>query len=95
MDEEPEIAVVGTKGLIVIPLRLRNELKIKPKTKLALYRKGDKIVVTRLEIPTLTEDLQKFFNEVDESRAGLKQPARGEILQEIKKLRTEKQRKGA
>ena len=43
--EEPEIAVVGTKGQIVIPQRLRKELKITPKTKLAVYRKGDKIVV--------------------------------------------------
>ena len=31
--EEPEIAVVGTKGQIVIPQRFRRELKITPKTK--------------------------------------------------------------
>jgi AbrB family looped-hinge helix DNA binding protein len=40
--EEPEIAVVGTKGQIVIPQRFRRELNITPKTKLIVYRKGDK-----------------------------------------------------
>ena len=43
--EEPEIAIVGTKGQIVIPQRLRKELKITSKTKLIVLPKGDKIVV--------------------------------------------------
>ena len=49
--EETEIAVVGTKGQIVIPQRLRKELKITSKTKLVLYRKDDKIVLTKLAVP--------------------------------------------
>jgi AbrB family looped-hinge helix DNA binding protein len=46
---EPEIAVVGTKGQFVIPQDMRRRLAIKPKTKLAVYRKGDKLVVTKLK----------------------------------------------
>ncbi len=61
MGEEPEIAVVGTKGQIVIPQQIRDDLNIKPKTKLALYQRGDKIVVTKLEIPPLTENLKELF----------------------------------
>lgn len=47
--EETSIAVVGTKGQIVIPQKFRRELQITAKTKLAIYRKDDKLVVTKLE----------------------------------------------
>ncbi|OGD47188.1 hypothetical protein A3K69_02815 [Candidatus Bathyarchaeota archaeon RBG_16_57_9] len=92
MVEEPEIAVVGTKGQIVIPQQLREELSIKPKTKLALYRRGDKIVVTRLEVPPLTDDLKEFFKEIDEKRKGKKRPTEREILEEIQAFRNERRR---
>ena len=90
MGEEPEIAVVGTKGQIVIPQQLREDLGIGPKTKLALYRRGDKIVVTKLEIPPLAEELKEFLKEVDESRKGKKRPTEREILEEIQSYRREK-----
>ena len=92
MVEEPEIAIVGTKGQIVIPQQLREELSIKPKTKLALYRRGDKIVVTRLEVPPLTDDLKEFFMEIDEKRKGKKRPTEREILEEIQAFRNERRR---
>jgi len=53
--EETEIVVVGTKGQIVIPQRLRKELAITPKTKLCVYRKDDKLVVAKLKFPPLAE----------------------------------------
>jgi len=92
MGEEPEIAVVGTKGQIVIPQQLREELSIKPKTKLALYRRGDKIVVTKLEIPPLADDLKEFFKEIDEKRKGKKRPTEREILGEIQAYRSERRK---
>ena len=95
MKEDPDIAVVGTKGQIVIPQQLRDELNIKPKTKLALYRRGDKIVVTKLEIPPLTEDLKALFKTVDESPRGKGKPTEREILMEIQKYRFDKHSKGA
>jgi antitoxin PrlF len=55
MEEEPEIAIVGSKGQIVIPQRLRKELAIKPNTKLCVYRKDDKLVVVKLKFPPLAE----------------------------------------
>jgi len=39
--EEPEIATVGTKGQVVIPQQIRRELGIKPRTKLAMYSRGE------------------------------------------------------
>jgi AbrB family looped-hinge helix DNA binding protein len=91
--EETEIAVVGTKGQIVIPQRLRNELKITSKTKLALYRKDDKIVVTKLEVPSLREELEKLAIEVNQQQK--RKISEKEILKEIQSYRLEKRdRKG-
>jgi antitoxin PrlF len=93
--EEPEIAVVGTKGQIVIPQRLRKELKITSKTKLIVYRKGDKLVVSKLEIPPLGEELKDLFSEVDK-QLKVKKVSETEILREIQTYRLEKRaKKGA
>ena len=86
--EETEIAVVGTKGQIVIPQRLRKELKITAKTKLVLYRKDDKILVTKLEVPSLGEELEKLTNEV--SKQQKTKISEKEILKEIQSYRFEK-----
>jgi len=91
--EEPEVAIVGTKGQIVIPQRLRRELKITPKTKLVVYRKGDKIVVTKLKVPPLGEELKDLFREIDEQNQGKTKPAEKEILEEIQAYRREKRAK--
>lgn len=91
--EETEIAVVGTKGQIVIPQRLRKELKITSKTKLVLYRKDDKIVLTKLEVPSLREELEKLASEVSKQQTS--KISEKEILKEIQSYRLEKRgRKG-
>ena len=88
--EEPEIAVVGTKGQIVIPQGLREELHIKPKTKLAVYKRGDKLVLTKLRIPSLGEELRSLFREIDENYKRKRRPTEKEILEEIQAYRREK-----
>lgn len=90
--EEPEIAVVGTKGQFVIPQDLRRRLAIKPKTRLAIYRRGDKLVVMKLKVPTVGEELDDFFAEVDDGskRAVSEQ----EIIKEIQAYRKEKRTRG-
>jgi len=89
MVKEPEIAVVGTKGQIVIPQQLREDLQITPKTKLVLYRRGDKIVMTKLEIPPLVEDLKEFLEEIDETRKDIRRSTEREILAEVQAYRRE------
>ena len=71
MNEEPEIAIVGTKGQIVIPQRLRKELAIKPNTKLCVYRRDDKLVIVKLQLPALTGP-KDYFKEIDEKNKGKK-----------------------
>ena len=90
--EEPEIAIVGTKGQIVIPQRLRKELAITPNTKLCVYRKDDKLVVVKLKVPPLA-DLKELFREIDEQNKGKKKLTEEEVLEEIQTYRREKRAK--
>jgi AbrB family looped-hinge helix DNA binding protein len=91
--EEPDVAVVGTKGQIVIPQQLRRELKIKAKSKLAVYRKGDKLIITKLRLPSLGDELKALFKEIDRQYEGKKRPTQREILREIQSYRMEKRAK--
>jgi AbrB family looped-hinge helix DNA binding protein len=90
--EDPEIAVVGTKGQFVIPKDLRRRLAIKPKTKLAIYRKGDKFVVTKLKVPTVGQELDDFFAEIDQGSK--RAVSEREIIKEIQAYRKEKRARG-
>jgi len=90
--QEPEIAIVGTKGQIVIPQRIRKELGISSKTKLAVYMRGDKLVVTKLELPPLGEELRGLFREIDERYGRKRRPSEREILASIRSYRDEKRK---
>ena len=88
--EEAEIATVGTKGQVVIPLQIRKELGIKPKTRLAMYSRQGRLVAAKVEAPTLEDELGGLFREVDRRYKGKKRPSEGEILAEIQAHRKEK-----
>lgn len=88
--EEPEIATVGTKGQVVIPQQIRKELGIRPKTRLAMYSRGGKLVAAKVEVPTLGDELKALFREIDERYKGKKRPTEREILAEIQAYRKEK-----
>jgi len=90
--EEPEIAIVGTKGQVVIPQRIRRELGIGSKTKLAVYMRGNKVVLTKLEFPHLGEELKGLFREIDENYKKRRRPTKREILASIQLYRDEKRR---
>ncbi len=89
--EESDVAVVGTKGQIVIPQRFRRELAITPNTKLIVYRRDDKLVVAKLKIPPLKE-LEDLFREIDQQNKGKKVPSEQEILDEIHAYRASKRK---
>ena len=92
MQEEPDITTVGTKGQIVIPQRMRKELAIKPNTKLCIYKRGNKLVLVKLQVQPL-EDLKALFKEIDEQNKGKKKPNEKQILEEIQQYRREKKDK--
>ena len=88
--EEPEIATVGTKGQVVIPQQIRRELGIKPRTKLAMYSRGGRLVAAKVEAPTLGDELKDLFREIDGRYKGKKRPTEREVLAEIQAYRKEK-----
>ncbi len=65
-------------------------MNIKPKAKLAVYRRGDKLVVTKLKVPSLGEELKALFKKIDEQYEGKKRPTEKEILEEIQAYRRER-----
>jgi AbrB family looped-hinge helix DNA binding protein len=84
--ENSDIAVVGTKGQIVIPQRFRKELAITPNTKVVVYRKDDKLVLAKLTVPPLAE-LKELFAEIDQQNKTKKKPSEKEILNDIQAYR--------
>ena len=80
--EKSDIAVVGTKGQIVIPQRFRKDLAITPSTKIIVYRKGDKLVLAKLNVPPL-EELKELFAEIDKQNKQNRKPIDEEILKGI------------
>ena len=90
MAEEPKITSVETKGQIVISQKLRKELQIKPSTVLAVYRRDDKLVVAKLAIPPLGEELKDLFREIDEQNKGKRKPKEKRIRKEIKNYKVKK-----
>lgn len=89
--EEPEIATVGTKGQVVIPQQFRKELGIKPKTKLAIFSRGGKLVAAKVKGPAVEDELEDLFREIDSRYKGRRKPTEREILEEIREYRMEKQ----
>ncbi|MHB1907602.1 MAG: AbrB/MazE/SpoVT family DNA-binding domain-containing protein [Nitrososphaerales archaeon] len=86
-EQEPEIATVGQKGQIVIPQDLRKKLKITPKTKLLVYRRKDKLIISRLKVESLTEDLKNLFKEIDKESPKRRRSSEKETLREIQAYR--------
>jgi AbrB family looped-hinge helix DNA binding protein len=84
--ENSDIAVVGTKGQIVIPQRFRKELAITPNTKVVVYRKDDKLVLAKLTLPPIAE-LKELFAEIDQQNKAKKKPSEQEILDDIQAYR--------
>jgi AbrB family looped-hinge helix DNA binding protein len=84
--EKSEIAVVGTKGQIVIPQNFRKDLAITPNTKIIVYRKDDKLVLAKLNVPPL-EELKELFAEIDLKNKGTKKPTEEDILNEVQAYR--------
>jgi AbrB family looped-hinge helix DNA binding protein len=84
--EKSEIAVVGTKGQIVIPQHFRKDLAITPNTKIIVYRKDDKLVLAKLNVPPL-EELKELFEEIDLKNKATKKPTEEDILNEVQAYR--------
>jgi len=87
---EPEVTTISEKGQVVIPQTLRSKLGLKPKTKLLVYGYKDTVIMKRLELPDIKDELEALWKEIDQGRTGKRRPTEEEILEEIRRYRKEK-----
>jgi AbrB family looped-hinge helix DNA binding protein len=63
--EEADVAVVSSKGQIVIPQSIRKRMGIGPKTKLLIYGYDDAVIMKKLDVPDVLKDLERIYRNVD------------------------------
>ena len=63
--EKLDVAVLSSKGQVVIPQAIREKLGIGPKTKLLVYGYQGAVIMKKLEIPDAAKELRGIFDRVD------------------------------
>lgn len=63
--EKPDVAVLSSKGQVVIPQAIRRKLGIGAKTKLIVYGYRDAVIMKKLEVPDVVKELQEIYKKVD------------------------------
>jgi AbrB family looped-hinge helix DNA binding protein len=89
MAQEAEITTVSEKGQVVIPQKIRKSLKIKPKTKLAVYTKNDMIIMRAFEVPDLEKEWADIFSLVDKKNLKVNEQ---QVYDEVQSHRAGKKR---
>src|SRR3989304_8467776 len=89
-EDASEIAVVSSKGQVVIPHAIRTKLGIGPKTKLLVCDRNDTIVMKKLTVPDLRKELEAIYKAVDKQIAKYGELTDEEISEIIQKYRRRK-----
>jgi antitoxin PrlF len=90
--EKVEVAVVSSKGQLVIPRSIREKLGIGPKTKLLVYGYRDAVILKKLEVPDVVKELKDIYRRIDARIAKygeLPDEEIDEIIQEYKRKRSQ------
>lgn len=89
MTQEPEVTTISEKGQVVIPQEIRENLKIKPKTKFLVFGKGDTIIMKKLDLDDAKREWEQLLKIMD--KKSLKMTNK-EILEEVQSYRNEKRK---
>jgi AbrB family looped-hinge helix DNA binding protein len=87
----PELTVIGEKGQVVIPQRLRKRLRLTRGTRFVVYGSGDVVILKRLELRDLGAKWRQVLKAVDSKH--LRISAR-DIRREVAAVRRERRRAG-
>jgi AbrB family looped-hinge helix DNA binding protein len=89
-----EVTVVGERGQVVIPKELRSRLGLKPKTKLLVVRRGDAVIMKKLDFERERRELEGLFKRVDKRIKKYGEMTEEEIDQIIHEYRAKTAHKG-
>jgi len=87
MAQETEITTMSKKGQIVIPQKIRKNLKIKPRTKFAVYVKNDMIIMKAFELPNLDKEWSEIFSIADKKNLKISEK---EVYDEVRSYRAKR-----
>ncbi len=87
MEQEAEITTISKKGQIVIPQKIRKSLKIKPKTKFAVYAKNDMIIMKAFKVPSLEKEWSEIFSIADKKNLKISEK---EVYDEVESHRAQR-----
>jgi AbrB family looped-hinge helix DNA binding protein len=90
MAQDTEITTMSEKGQVVIPLRIREGLKIKPRTKFLVSTKDDVIIMKAFELPSMEDEWSKVFKTMDKKNLKMTEK---DIANEIRTYRAAKRKK--
>lgn len=93
MTEDADVTSVSDKGQVVIPVYLRNKLGLRPRSKLLVYGVKDAIVMKKLELPDMKEEMQSLWKEIDRNIEKYGSMSDQDIKKEIESCRTSKKEK--
>ena len=85
--EKADVVVVSSKGQVVIPQSMRQNLGIGAKSKLLVYPYEDALVMKKLEVKGLERSLEEVYRKVDARRAKLGDLTETEIQALVQKYR--------
>ena len=89
MTQKAEITTMSEKGQVVIPQKIRKDLKIKPRTKFAVYAKDDMIIMKAFELPNLEKEWSEIFSIADKKNSRISEK---EVYDEVQTNRTKKRK---
>lgn len=91
---EQDVAVIGERGQVVIPKEVRLKLGLKPRTKLLVVRRGDAVIMKKLDLERERKELEALFKRVDKRIEKYGEMTEEEIDQIIHRYRAEIEYKG-